>query len=68
MGAGEWSKRGVRFRYTPRLKRIKYEPPVDQPPTEMAVEGQKPVWGGVFTRFEDIDGNSFSLVSFDSTR
>jgi serine phosphatase RsbU (regulator of sigma subunit) len=24
-----------------------------------------PIWGGVFTRFEDIDGNSFALVSFD---
>ena len=26
---------------------------------------EDPVWGGVFTRFEDIDGNSFALVSFD---
>jgi serine phosphatase RsbU (regulator of sigma subunit) len=26
---------------------------------------QAPVWGGVFTRFEDIDKNSFALVSFD---
>src|SRR6266851_5677048 len=25
---------------------------------------QTPVWGGVFTRFEDIDRNSFALVSF----
>ncbi len=24
-----------------------------------------PVWGGVFTTFKDIDGNCFSLVSFD---
>ena len=24
-----------------------------------------PIWGGVFTRFRDLDGNSFSLVSFD---
>ncbi len=24
-----------------------------------------PIWGGVFTRFEDIDRNSFALVSFD---
>jgi serine phosphatase RsbU (regulator of sigma subunit) len=54
----EWSKRGVHFRYTPRLRRIKHEsrtPAAEQPP----------VWGGVFTRFEDIDGNSFSLVGFD---
>src|SRR5205807_1044635 len=26
---------------------------------------QPPIWGGVFTRFEDIDRNSFALVSFD---
>lgn len=31
----------------------------------MLLGQQSPVWGGVFTRFEDIDGNSFSLVSFD---
>ena len=31
----------------------------------MLLGEQSPVWGGVFTRFEDIDGNSFSLVSFD---
>src|SRR5260370_38211827 len=24
-----------------------------------------PIWGGVFTRFKDLDGNSFLLVSFD---
>jgi predicted enzyme related to lactoylglutathione lyase len=24
-----------------------------------------PIWGGVFTTFEDVDGNSFSLVGFD---
>ena len=23
----EWSKRGVRFRHTPRLRRVRYEPP-----------------------------------------
>jgi len=26
---------------------------------------QKPAWGGIFTRFEDIDGNSFGLAGFD---
>jgi serine phosphatase RsbU (regulator of sigma subunit) len=54
---GEWSKRGVHFRYTPRLRRIKRD---QRGPGEQA-----PIWGGVFTRFEDIDGNSFSLVGFD---
>jgi serine phosphatase RsbU (regulator of sigma subunit) len=31
----------------------------------MLLGEQSPVWGGVFTRFEDVDGNYFSLVSFD---
>ena len=31
----------------------------------MLLGKQTPVWGGVFTRFEDIDRNSFALVSFD---
>jgi serine phosphatase RsbU (regulator of sigma subunit) len=31
----------------------------------MLLGEQSPVWGGVFTRFEDVDRNSFSLVSFD---
>ena len=54
----EWSKRGVHFRYTPRLRRIKHDSGAS--PSE-----QQPIWGGVMTRFEDIDGNSFSLVGFD---
>ena len=39
----DWSQRGVRFRYPPRV-----EP-----------------WGGTVAVFEDIDGNSFALVSVD---
>ncbi len=27
---------------------------------------QTPVWGGVFTRFKDLDGNSFGLMGFDA--
>ncbi len=64
----EWSKRGVRFNFTPRLRRLKHE-------AQMRVQqlsGQSPpgaehapIWGGVFTRFRDVDDNSFSLVSFD---
>jgi phosphoserine phosphatase RsbU/P len=64
----EWSKRGVRFLQTPRLKRIKYERPRDTAPSadfSMLLGEQTPIWGGVFARFRDIDGNSFSLVSFD---
>jgi serine phosphatase RsbU (regulator of sigma subunit) len=64
----EWHKRGVRFRHAPRLRRIKYERRVaggsGAAASTLPAE-QPPVWGGVFTRFEDIDGNSFSLVSFD---
>ena len=62
----EWQKRGVRFRQTPRLRRIKYEPG-DGPAAAARLQGggQQSIWGGVFTRFEDVDGNSFALVSFD---
>jgi serine phosphatase RsbU (regulator of sigma subunit) len=31
----------------------------------MLLGEQAPIWGGVFARFRDIDGNSFALVSFD---
>jgi serine phosphatase RsbU (regulator of sigma subunit) len=52
----EWSKRGVRFRYTPRLRRLT---------RGRAASEEAPIWGGVFTRFEDIDGNSFALMGID---
>jgi uncharacterized glyoxalase superfamily protein PhnB len=26
---------------------------------------QVPAWGGIFSRFEDVDGNSFGLAGFD---
>ena len=63
----EWKKRGVRFHHTPRLRRIKY---LQQAPARVAEQtllfgDQPPVWGGVFTRFEDLDHNSFALVSLD---
>lgn len=59
----EWRKRGVRFRHTPRLRRIKYRQQAEARLSALAE--QPPVWGGVFTRFEDIDRNSFALVSLD---
>ncbi|HUI40350.1 MAG TPA: SpoIIE family protein phosphatase [Terriglobia bacterium] len=59
----EWRARGVRFQNTPRLRRIKYERQPSHPPP--APGEPEPIWGGVFTRFKDLDGNSFSLVSFD---
>ena len=64
----EWSKRGVRFNFAPRLKRLKYAVQVRAPHSaDPSSPGEEPapIWGGVFTRFKDIDGNSFSLVSFD---
>jgi serine phosphatase RsbU (regulator of sigma subunit)/catechol 2,3-dioxygenase-like lactoylglutathione lyase family enzyme len=64
----EWSARGVNFLQTPRLKRIKFDPKaqtVAASRSSMLLGEQTPIWGGVFARFRDIDGNSFSLVSFD---
>jgi len=64
----EWSRRGIRFLTAPRLKRIKFDPRAESRPTPssaMLLGGESAIWGGVFARFRDIDGNSFSLVSFD---
>jgi serine phosphatase RsbU (regulator of sigma subunit)/catechol 2,3-dioxygenase-like lactoylglutathione lyase family enzyme len=63
----EWAKRGVSSLSTPRLRRYKYEGPsserADSPTILLGRE--RPIWGGVTARFRDVDGNSFSLVSFD---
>ncbi|HMD07666.1 MAG TPA: SpoIIE family protein phosphatase [Candidatus Acidoferrum sp.] len=64
----EWSKRGVRFQHTPRLRRIKFDLETRQVrnAAESPLLGEEtPIWGGVTTRFRDPDGNTFSLVSFD---
>jgi serine phosphatase RsbU (regulator of sigma subunit) len=76
----EWSKRGVRFQTPPRLKRIRYQFPPAQTMAAAANQGSEasagsrssmllgeetPIWGGIVARFRDVDGNSFSLVSFD---
>jgi serine phosphatase RsbU (regulator of sigma subunit)/catechol 2,3-dioxygenase-like lactoylglutathione lyase family enzyme len=63
----EWRKRGVQFQHTPRLRRVKFERPMATPSTDLStpLDGQTPVWGGVFTRFKDLDGNSFTLAGFD---
>jgi serine phosphatase RsbU (regulator of sigma subunit) len=53
----EWRRRGVRFKGTPRLRRVSYE--------RVGADSTPSVWGGMFVRFEDADRNSFSLVSFD---
>ena len=54
----DWRTRGVQFSFTPRLRRVKYDRPGASEP------GSDP-WGGVFTRFRDLDGNSFLLVGLD---
>ena len=63
----EWRRRGVRFLNTPRLRRVKYERHLANPDSTEGPRGaaHQSVWGGIFTRFEDIDGNSFALVGYD---
>ena len=64
----EWLKRGVRFQIVPRLKRLTHGVQVRDPhlgDASLPDAKPSPLWGGVFARFKDIDGNSFSLVSFD---
>lgn len=56
----EWRRRGVRFFYSPRLRRVRWAR--SAVPSTSEDEG---IWGGVFTRFRDLDGNSFELVGFD---
>ncbi len=60
----EWSRRGVKFLSVPKLKRIKHGDAASATQGLSAI-GDSPIWGSVSTRFKDIDGNSFLLVSFD---
>ncbi|SPE23880.1 putative Response regulator receiver modulated serine phosphatase [Acidobacteriia bacterium SbA2] len=59
----EWRRRGVEFLSTPRLRRL--QPRVKVVASRSPSQEHTPIWGGIFTRFKDPDGNSFSLVSFD---
>jgi serine phosphatase RsbU (regulator of sigma subunit)/catechol 2,3-dioxygenase-like lactoylglutathione lyase family enzyme len=64
----EWRRRGVEFLFTPRLRRVHYElrsQLVDLAPSSGTREEKPPVWGGIFTRFKDVDGNTFTLAGFD---
>ena len=59
----EWRRRGVRFHFAPRLRRFNF-----RSASEHIIESSTqhlPVWGGVFTEFRDIDGNTFALCGFD---
>ena len=62
----EWHSRGVRFLGAPRLRRVAYEPAGSSSPArKSASDDHATAWGGAFARFEDVDKNSFALVSFD---
>jgi serine phosphatase RsbU (regulator of sigma subunit) len=56
----EWTRRGVRFRFAPRLRRVKFFRQTAEP--GQSGDG---MWGGVFTSFNDLDGNTFGLVGLD---
>ncbi len=61
----QWIQRGVRFQTTPRLRRIKYDQQSAVGDGSGMLGQESPIWGGTFARFRDVDGNSFTLVSFD---
>jgi serine phosphatase RsbU (regulator of sigma subunit) len=62
----EWHSRGVRFHGAPRLRRVAYEPAGSPAAAGRAAsDDHASAWGGAFARFEDVDRNSFALVSFD---
>jgi serine phosphatase RsbU (regulator of sigma subunit)/catechol 2,3-dioxygenase-like lactoylglutathione lyase family enzyme len=63
----EWSRRGVTFQVTPRLRHLRHAAQVNMragEPSSQANEAPT-IWGGVFARFKDPDGNLYTLVSFD---
>lgn len=63
----EWSKRGVRFSSAPRLRRIRYDAETQAKAAEQALllGTEAPIWGSAIAHFRDIDGNSFTLASYD---
>ena len=63
----EWSKRGVRFPSAPRLRRIKFDEQTQAKAAEQALllGTETPIWGSVVVHFRDVDGNSFTLASYD---
>ena len=61
----EWHSRGVRFLGAPRLRRVAYEPAGSSRAHTSESDDHGTAWGGAFARFEDVDRNSFALVSFD---
>src|SRR3989475_3793321 len=61
----EWSRKGVRFVSSPRLRRIKYDPAGAAAASPPRLPGQKaPRWGGRFSPFSRLDWDTFSPVRF----
>ena len=63
----EWSRRGVTFYTTPRLRHLRHGARAPFEPGESSAQTSEAptIWGGVFARFKDPDGNLYTLVSFD---
>jgi serine phosphatase RsbU (regulator of sigma subunit)/catechol 2,3-dioxygenase-like lactoylglutathione lyase family enzyme len=63
----EWSKRGVRFSSAPRLRRIKFDAETQKKAAEQSLllGTEAPIWGSAVAHFRDVDGNSFTLASYD---
>jgi serine phosphatase RsbU (regulator of sigma subunit)/catechol 2,3-dioxygenase-like lactoylglutathione lyase family enzyme len=63
----DWSRRGVAFNITPRLRHLRYsaQVPAQSQQSSSSAPETPTVWGGVFARFKDPDGNIYTLVSFD---
>jgi serine phosphatase RsbU (regulator of sigma subunit)/catechol 2,3-dioxygenase-like lactoylglutathione lyase family enzyme len=63
----EWSKRGVRFSSAPRLRRIKFDELTRARAAEQSLllGTEAPIWGNAVAHFRDVDGNSFTLTSYD---
>src|SRR5579859_1460437 len=63
----EWSKRGVRFSSAPKLHRIKFDEQTRARAAEQSLllGVEAPIWGSVVAHFRDVDGNSFTLASYD---
>ena len=64
----EWTARGVRFYQNPRLRRLSthlQHREASGGDGSSSPSDPGPIWGGIFARFRDPDGNALSLVSFD---
>jgi serine phosphatase RsbU (regulator of sigma subunit)/catechol 2,3-dioxygenase-like lactoylglutathione lyase family enzyme len=61
----EWSRKGVVFPTNPRLRHLRHGAQVAIPPQPREGGEGPTIWGGVYARFRDPDGNLYTLVSFD---